>query len=205
MSPERPSEPCGSARRAPAFAAAGAFAGIAALLGALVIPGPATATEVPVPGDFTDPDQTTIEESIIDLERNIVDLGPNIEDVESTKASGDSKVVTLSTDILFDFDSAEFGDQAKEKIADLVDDIPDGAEVTVDGHTDSKGEHDYNQKLSEDRAKAVADVLTSEKDDLKVKAVGHGESDPVASNGTEDDDDPEGRAKNRWVELRCDG
>lgn len=56
-----------------------------------------------------------------------------------------------------------------------------------------------------DRAKAVADVLTSEDADLKVKAVGHGESDPVASNGTEADDDPEGRAKNRRVELRYDG
>ncbi|MGO2036625.1 MAG: OmpA family protein [Brevibacterium sp.] len=205
MSPERPSAPRRGVGRVPAVAAALAFAGAAALVTTVAVPGPAMAAEVPVPGDFTDPDQATIEESIIDLEQNIVDLGPNIEDVESTKASGDSTVVTLSTDILFDFDSAELGDSAKEKIADLVDDIPDGAEVTVDGHTDSKGEDDYNQTLSEDRAEAVADVLTSEDSDLKVKAVGHGESDPVASNGTEADDDPEGRAKNRRVELRYDG
>lgn len=118
--------------------------------------------DTPTPEDFTDPDQSTIDESIVDLDQGIDELDKGIEDLESTEVSGDSTVVTLDTDILFDFDSAELSDAAKKKVADLVKDLPTDSEITVDGHTDSKGEDDYNEKLSEDRAEAVAEVLTSE-------------------------------------------
>ena len=154
------------------------------------------------PEDFTDPDQSQIDESIVELEPGIYDLDKGIEDVETTKASGGDTVVTLDTDILFDFDSAELSDTAKKKIKDLVEDLPADSEITVGGHTDSKGEDDYNKKLSEDRAKAVAEVLTSENSDLEVTAKGFGESEPVESNEKNGKDDPEGRAKNRRVEIR---
>ena len=158
--------------------------------------------DAPTPEDFTDPDQSQIDESIVELEPGIYDLGKGIEDVETTKASGGDTVVTLDTDILFDFDSAELSDTAKKKIKDLVEDLPADSEITVGGHTDSKGEDDYNKKLSEDRAKAVAEVLTAENSDLDVKAKGFGESEPVASNEKNGKDDAEGRAKNRRVEIR---
>lgn len=158
--------------------------------------------DAPTPEDFTDPDQSQIDESIVELEPGIYDLDKGIEDVETTKASGGDTVVTLDTDILFDFDSAELSDTAKKKIKDLVEDLPADSEITVGGHTDSKGEDDYNKKLSEDRAKAVAEVLTAENSDLDVKAKGFGESEPVASNEKNGKDDPEGRAKNRRVEIR---
>lgn len=157
------------------------------------------------PDDFTDPDQSTIDESIVDLDPGIDDLDKGIEDLESTEVSGDSTVVTLDTDILFGFDSAELSDAAKKKIADLVKDLPTDSEITVGGHTDSKGEDDYNKKLSVDRAGAVADVLTSENKDLDVTAKGYGESEPVAANEKGGEDDPEGRAKNRRVEIRYNG
>ena len=69
----------------------------------------------------------------------------------------------------------------------------------VAGYTDSLGRSDTNQKLSQQRADAVVDYL---KNDLfigeaQLSAVGYGEADPIADNGT-----PEGRAKNRRVELQ---
>ena len=70
----------------------------------------------------------------------------------------------------------------------------------VQGHTDSTASAEHNQKLSEARAKAVRDYfiqqgIASE----RVRAKGYGETQPVASNDT-----PEGRAKNRRVELHPD-
>jgi outer membrane protein OmpA-like peptidoglycan-associated protein len=195
------------------FAVAGSTAVV--LAAGLVVTGPpafafdksATSSDIangdsPTPDDFTDPGQSVIDESIVELDPGIVELDKGIEDLESTEVSGDSTVVTLDTDILFDFDSAELSDAAKKKIEDLVKDLPTDSEITVGGHTDSKGEDDYNKKLSEDRAKAVAKVLTSKNSDLDVKAKGFGESEPVADNEKGGKDYPEGRAKNRRVEIR---
>jgi outer membrane protein OmpA-like peptidoglycan-associated protein len=72
--------------------------------------------------------------------------------------------------------------------------------VTVAGFTDSTGPAEYNQQLSEKRATTVALYLHSRgvaKE--RLAAIGHGEKDPVASNGT-----AEGRAKNRRVEITLD-
>lgn len=162
-------------------------------------------SDTPTPEDFTDPDQSKLDESIVELDPGIDELDKGIEEPESTEVSGDSTVVTLDTDILFDFDSSDLSDAAKKRIADLVEDLPTDSEITVGGHTDSKGEDDYNKSLSEDRAKAVAEVLTSENSDLDVAAKGFGESEPVASNEKGGEDDPEGRAKNRRVEIRYEG
>jgi SH3 domain-containing YSC84-like protein 1 len=67
----------------------------------------------------------------------------------------------------------------------------------VEGYTDSVGDKAANQKLSEERAKAVADWLEAHGvDRSRLSVKGYGESNPVADNST-----PEGRAKNRRVEL----
>ncbi|MGA2468404.1 MAG: OmpA family protein, partial [Thermodesulfobacteriota bacterium] len=73
-----------------------------------------------------------------------------------------------------------------------------GTKIRLDGYTDSIGTDAYNMKLSEKRATAVKDYLIKEAgvDSSKITAVGHGEADPVADNKT-----PEGRAKNRRVEI----
>lgn len=69
--------------------------------------------------------------------------------------------------------------------------------IEVDGHTDSVGKPDYNQKLSEQRATAVVDYLASKgiKRERTI-TIGAGENHPVADNATE-----AGRASNRRVEL----
>jgi OOP family OmpA-OmpF porin len=72
-----------------------------------------------------------------------------------------------------------------------------GVNVEVSGHTDATGADDYNQGLSERRANSVLQYMVSKGIDAgRLTSVGHGESIPVADNGTRD-----GRAQNRRVEL----
>ena len=70
--------------------------------------------------------------------------------------------------------------------------------LNVVGHTDSTGPADYNQKLSEQRARAVADLLIAHDPSRRafVKVMGKGESDPVADNDTGEE-----RQQNRRVVL----
>ena len=70
--------------------------------------------------------------------------------------------------------------------------------LTIEGHTDSEGDDDYNLELSERRAQAVVRYLVEEYDvaSNRLAAEGLGESAPVGDNST-----PEGRQQNRRVEL----
>jgi outer membrane protein OmpA-like peptidoglycan-associated protein len=75
--------------------------------------------------------------------------------------------------------------------------------VRIEGHTDGKGAAAYNQKLSERRAAAVQKWL-AEREGLRVKFAtrGFGATKPVAPNAKPDgSDDPDGRQKNRRVEI----
>jgi len=76
------------------------------------------------------------------------------------------------------------------------------AQLNVIGHTDSVGNADYNQGLSERRAKAVADHLVQQDPSRAafIRVMGRGEAEPLASNDTE-----EGRAQNRRVVLQVIG
>jgi OOP family OmpA-OmpF porin len=87
-------------------------------------------------------------------------------------------------------------DRAAEAIA-----LFPGAAITVEGHTDSEGGQEVNQELSQSRAESVAAALTAR---LKlpagqIKAVGYGESQPIAGNDT-----AEGRARNRRIDIVLD-
>lgn len=174
----------------------------------------ATSTDLEQVSDHLNPDSVTLQESLVDLQEGIVALndrvvdltesGDGIEPVETVEETSGGSMITLDTDILFDFDSADLSDDAQKKIAELAEDIPTGATVTVAGHTDSRGEDDYNQDLSERRAEAVAQVLTDADGSLTVETEGHGSKDPVASETTDGEDDPDGRAQNRRVEITFD-
>lgn len=72
----------------------------------------------------------------------------------------------------------------------------DADKVVVQGHTDSVGPISVNQRLSTERATAVANYLFSLRGGYKIQYVGFGESHPIASNET-----PAGRATNRRVDL----
>jgi outer membrane protein OmpA-like peptidoglycan-associated protein len=76
--------------------------------------------------------------------------------------------------------------------------------VRIEGHTDAKGSDAYNQKLSERRAQSVRQWLVQKEgvDGSKMAPQGFGARKPVAPNNKPDgSDDPEGRQKNRRVEI----
>jgi outer membrane protein OmpA-like peptidoglycan-associated protein len=112
---------------------------------------------------------------------------------------GDKLYVALPSGILFDVDKAEIKPTAKDSIAKAAEVLvkyPD-TYITVEGHTDSTGTTEYNQKLSERRADAVRDQLLRDGVPAsRVSVKGYGESAPVADNST-----PEGRQSNRRVQL----
>lgn len=119
-------------------------------------------------------------------------------------ASGQETVqISLPSDVLFAFGSAELSPDAQEAIAEVG--IPgSGGTVTIEGHTDAVGDDASNQLLSERRAAAVRAALQAELGgSFSYDVVGFGESRPIASNTRPDgSDDPDGRARNRRVEIR---
>ena len=120
-------------------------------------------------------------------------------------SDGQTTVASLSGDVTFDVDSAALTDRAKQVLDEIVSrwNGKPPATVTVVGHTDSVADDAYNQKLSEQRAKAVADYLTSKVASLNVQSSGKGESEPVASETNEDGSVNEaGKTANRHVDVR---
>lgn len=115
-------------------------------------------------------------------------------------------LVLYLPDVLFEFDRADLTDTARQKIAAVAEIVvrlaPDRT-LSVEGHTDSIGDEEYNLDLSLRRAVAVAEALQANGvAQAKLRTVGHGERHPVAANETpEGRDDKAGRAQNRRVEV----
>jgi len=109
-------------------------------------------------------------------------------------------VLTLSGSVLFKTGEATLlpiAEDSLKTVADALIALPEERTVVVEGHTDSQGQDDANQRLSQSRAQAVVSFLSSHGVAVRrLSAVGRGESEPVASNST-----AEGRANNRRVEL----
>ncbi len=100
---------------------------------------------------------------------------------------------------MFDFNKSVIKEAAKGPLNKVVAWLQENPKVKVEisGHTDSKGSDEYNQKLSEARAKAVYEYFVSQGvDKFRLAYAGYGESRPIATNDTE-----EGRQQNRRVEL----
>lgn len=109
----------------------------------------------------------------------------------------------LTLHINFDFDKAEIKPEFKSELDKAATFIRQNSQVPyilLAGHTDSIGEADYNQNLSERRAAAVRQALISDYgvDPGKLIAKGYGQAQPIADNATE-----EGRYQNRRVEVIC--
>ncbi|MBB6221406.1 DUF4384 domain-containing protein [Rhizobium leguminosarum] len=112
--------------------------------------------------------------------------------------------VSIPVPITFDFNKSSFtsiGTEAAQELLEALKEQKPGRVILI-GHTDRRGADDYNQKLSERRAQAVADFLKSNGIDATIDAEGRGASEPVdvtaTANLTEDDVD----ALNRRVEWR---
>lgn len=135
---------------------------------------------------------TGIVATVQEVKQAMRDLGAKETDLEVR--------VELPADVLFDFDKADIrADAAKAlgQLATLIRAYPSGS-ATLEGHTDSKGDDAYNQRLSERRAESVKRWLVEREgiEAARLTPRGWGERRPVASN-----DDDAGRQRNRRVEV----
>ena len=127
---------------------------------------------------------------------------PSIDAAKPVQSCG--TVITLEDSVLFDFGSSELRDQASTTLTNLATVLKDSKapKVQVQGHTDSVSDDASNQTLSEQRAKAVTEALTSNGVTASIESVGYGETKPVAPNENPDgSDNPAGRRLNRRVEV----
>lgn len=117
----------------------------------------------------------------------------------SVERIGEGIALKFDSGILFGFDSEILQPQAKEniyKLADILKKYPD-SNILIAGHTDSDGAEQYNQQLSERRAKAVSDyTMMQGVSSSRLSIVGLGENEPIATNSTES-----GKRLNRRVEI----
>src|SRR5205085_8589297 len=136
--------------------------------------------------------ETGVVANVQGLQQAMRDLGAQETNLEIT--------VDLPADVLFDFDKADIRADAAAALAKLATIIraqPKG-HTRIEGHTDSKGDDAYNQKLSERRAESVKTWLTTKEglDASRMTTKGWGEAKPVAPNDTDAN-----RQKNRRVQA----
>jgi OOP family OmpA-OmpF porin len=115
--------------------------------------------------------------------------------------SGLVGAIVIPSAALFAFDKAELTEDGKAAIEEyrkqLRPELSEAYEGIIIGHTDSTGDANYNAGLSKRRAEAVSAYLVSTGvDAAKLREIGRGENDPIASNDTK-----EGQAENRRVEI----
>jgi outer membrane protein OmpA-like peptidoglycan-associated protein len=114
--------------------------------------------------------------------------------------------IELPGDVLFDFDKWAIRPEAEptlRQVAELIQQHT-SAQVAIAGYTDAKGEEAYNLRLSEKRAAAVKTwfVQHAGVEGRRITTSGWGKANPVAPNTHPDgSDNPEGRQRNRRVEL----
>ena len=134
-----------------------------------------------------------------------LDKCPNTEAGVKVDANGCpiKKVVVakevMGSDALFDFNKFALKTNSYGKLDKIIATLKNNTDytVSVEGYTDAIGSEEYNMKLSEKRAQAVADYLLSKGiDRSRIEVIPNGESNPIASNKT-----ASGRAKNRRVEI----
>lgn len=123
--------------------------------------------------------------------------------IETVEEDGADKVISLSADILFHPDKWDLSASVPQRLKTLLVDVPDGASVAVEGHTDSVVGAVDNQELSENRAQAVADAIEEVRPDLSLDVAGYAATRPKAKESGSNED--EARKTNRRVELRFEG
>jgi outer membrane protein OmpA-like peptidoglycan-associated protein len=112
---------------------------------------------------------------------------------------GEGIAVTFASGLLYDFDSDVVRTEAAKNLRNLAASLGKypNTDLLIVGHTDAVGTSEYNQALSQRRATAAANFLTSEGvNPARLQAMGRGETEPLAANDTEG-----GRQSNRRVEV----
>jgi outer membrane protein OmpA-like peptidoglycan-associated protein len=112
---------------------------------------------------------------------------------------GEGIAVTFESGLLYDFDSDVVRSSAAQNLGNLAASLNKypNTDLLIVGHTDAVGTGDYNQGLSQRRATAAANYLASQGvSAARLRALGRGETEPLATNDTE-----AGRQLNRRVEI----
>ena len=161
---------------------------------------PLAAQEEEFPGDPGPPYKFTVGDIVFHIE----DIGTRVEALEVKETDTEFRV-ELAADVLFDFDKATLLPKAEEtlkKAAAFIEEHKNGV-IRIEGHTDAKGSDSYNAKLSLRRADSVTQWFKSHGlGTMQFKTAGLGAKKPIAPNKKPDgSDDPEGRQKNRRVEI----
>lgn len=133
-----------------------------------------------------------------EAERRASDIEREIAAITEVQRTDRGLVVTLSGDVLFEFDRAALLPTAQDKLSRLAAALAKtDLKASIEGHTDAVGADAYNLQLSTRRAEAVRDQLVAHGVAAeRLKVVGAGETRPIASNASS-----EGRAMNRRVEI----
>ena len=132
------------------------------------------------------------------MDKQAEEIAKDMGDAEVIR-EGEGIVIKFKEQVLFAYDRSDLNANAKaslDKLRTTLLKYPE-TNITVIGHTDSKGTRKYNQTLSESRANSVA-TYTSQNgiDNNRLTTIGKGETDPIATNET-----AEGSASNRRVEF----
>ncbi len=126
---------------------------------------------------------------------------PYIKDIPLQKIITGSKIILKN--IFFETNSFELKPESTAELNKIIQFLNDNPtlKIEISGHTDNTGNKILNQKLSENRAKAVVDFLVSKGISIsRLISKGYGETQPVADNSTD-----EGRALNRRTEFKVIG
>jgi len=138
-----------------------------------------------------------------EAERKAAQALADLQKIAAVKQEQRGMVITLSGSVLFETDKAALLPTAMSKLNEVADALIKGnpdANITIEGHTDSTGNRDHNQVLSQQRAESVKQALVGRGvAGDRIKTVGVGPDRPIADNKS-----PEGRANNRRVEIIVD-
>jgi outer membrane protein OmpA-like peptidoglycan-associated protein len=149
---------------------------------------------------------------VLDIQGKVLDIVGVARDVSGLLKDLGAKVtdqeisIELAADVLFDFDKHTLRPDATAsltKVGEVLKSYGSGP-IRIDGHTDGKGADDYNKALSERRAQSVKDwfVKNAGVDGRRIATRGLGKAQPKVANTKPDgSDDPDGRQKNRRVEI----
>lgn len=132
------------------------------------------------------------------MDRQARELREELDNAEVERV-GEGIKITFDSSLLFDIDSSSLRDATKNELEDLAEILQkyENTKIQFAGHTDSTGPAEYNQELSEERAKSVAKYTSFVGvDSERMIIIGYGEEEPVATNETES-----GRQQNRRVEM----
>jgi outer membrane protein OmpA-like peptidoglycan-associated protein len=132
------------------------------------------------------------------MDQQAKELQQNIPGATVTRV-GEGIVVTFASGLLYDFDSDIVRAEAAQNLSTLAASLGKypNTDLLIVGHTDSVGTDQYNQGLSERRARAASNYLIGQGVNAgRLQAVGRGETEPIAENSTD-----AGRQLNRRVEV----